>query len=187
MKQRSRAKASKSSAGHSNRNHRSRRRNQIEVNVKPVAMQTGDSGEAMIPAVIKSSPDSTDAVISVEVKRGNSTRRRAAVIPIAVRKRGRRVEQRPQKEQDVSARNQNRWSDPITDSVVSISQMVEGAVHLVHDFGFAAVNMAELLTKAIFARVTVVASAAEQGQLDEIDLGTVIRDPRRAEVELRAA
>ncbi len=187
MRQKSKAKTSKNSAVRATRNHRPRRRNQAEVSVKPVALQAGDSAEAMIPAVVKSTPDSTEAVIAVEVKRGNVTRKRAATIPIAVRKRGPRVEQRSEQQQDSSTRDKIRWSDPITDSVVSISQMVEGGVHLAHDFGYAAINMAALMSNAVFARATVVASAAEQGQLNEIDLGTVIRDPRRAEIELRAA
>ncbi len=186
MKQRSKPKASKDSAARATRNHR-RRRNPIQVNVRPVALQAGDSGEAVIPAVVKSTSDSTDAIISVEVKRGKSTRRRAAVIPIAVKKRASRLENQRREQEQRSARDENRWSDPITDSFISATNVAQGLVHLAHEFGVAVINAAELLSRAIFSRAMVVASAAEQGKLDEVDMSTVLRNPRRAEIELRAA
>ncbi len=183
MKQKPKAKASKSRA---TRNHR-RRRNPVEVNVRPVALQASDSPDAVIPAVVKSDSDSPQAIISVEVNRGKSRRKRAAVIPISIKKGPARSDDRQRQREQSSARDDNRWSDPITDSVVSITNFAQGLVHLAHDFGFAVVNTAELLSQAIFSRATVVASAAERGQLDELDLGTVVRNPRRAEIQLRAA
>ncbi len=186
MKQRPKAKASKNSAARTTRNRR-RRRNPIQVNVRPVALQAGDSGEAIIPAVVKSTPDSTDAIISVEVKRGRLTRRRAAVIPIAVKKRASASEDQCREKEENSAHDKNRWSDPITDSVISITNVAQGLVRLAHDVGFVAVSSAELWSRAIFSRATVVASAAEQGKLGKVDMDTVVRNPRLAEIRLHAA
>lgn len=175
-------KATKAAKKRTTQIHR-RRRNPVQSNITPVVVQTGDSPEAMIPATVKQTADSAEAVISVEVKRGNRTRRRAAVIPVAVRKRVSRDSETENKRREKPA--DARWSDPVTDSVIFATEIAENLIHLAHDFGSTVLGTAEEASRALFSRTHVVAEAVDQGRV--VDIGTVIRNPRRAEAELRAA
>jgi len=103
-------------------------------------------------------------VISVEVKRpGRSTRRRAAVIPIRVRsqsKSDQHTEARAEQKYEGSARRREerrRWSDPVTDLVVTATFVGEGVMTIAHQAGLAAVDMVENVYRMLFDPQTVIA------------------------------
>lgn len=162
---------------------RKQRRKPEPVNVAPVVVQTGNSpDEAFIPATVRTTPDSAEAVISVEVKRGNKTRKRAAVVPIALKKR---IPSQPQPPQQ--HKKDIRWSDPVTDTVVGATRVLDRMVNLANQFGHTALDTFEGVSRAFFARAMVVKKAAERDQLTDLNVVTLMESPRRAERELRAA
>lgn len=157
-------------------------------------MPTGDPNQALIPAVVRETPTSTEALIEVEVKHGNKVRRRAAVIPISVRQltarqQQERSEQRRSEERDKEWTRQHpvRWSDPLTDTIIFGTRVAETVVHFAHNFGVTAIGTAEGISNALFSRARVLATAAERRELHALDFETVIKNPRRAQIEVRAA
>ncbi len=185
MKARSKTQVSKKKT-RTTRNRRPRRR-QPELNVAPVAVRSGESS-VVIPATIKDHGDSNRAVISVEVKRGNSVRKRAALIPVAVKKRPRIVDEREIR------RRQHEWAtqpfDPITDSVLYGTRVAESLVGLLHTVGAAAIDTAEGLSRAVFARLTARETAvtpAISRTLDAIEFPAFTSSSRTSQLESRAA
>jgi hypothetical protein len=130
--------------------------------VAPVAEREGDSPNIMIPATLEEHSNSTDAVITVEVKRpGKPLRKRAAVIPIAVRHRtrvNRQSEPKPEIRQRESHRPEgsapeNRWSDPLTDSLVTATQILEAAIILANHMGATMIDLASNLARIVLSGV----------------------------------
>ncbi len=159
-------------ASHTTRNRAPRRRQALE-SVAPVAVQRGDSAAVVIPATVNGDSDSPKAVIAVEVKRGNKVRKRAAVIPVAVRKRPKAVERAQTGKHGRS--DETRWSDPITDSVLYGTRVAESFIGFAHQIGTTAIDTVEGLSRALFARLTERATAI-----------TSVADKTAAEIEFAA-
>lgn len=156
----SRKKTTKS-AGNANR--RGKRRAPISFsNVKPVAIASADSSEAVIPVAIKTAGDSPDAeaVIPVEVQTSRGkTRKRAAVVPVTVKRRRARTA-RESAEKVVAIRQTElreerapKQRDIVTRSVVALTDAEETAVNLAGHFGITVMHVVPRLMRSALGTV----------------------------------
>lgn len=142
----------KRSTSHNNGRNRARRHSVASpTSVKPVAhMVDGNPSEATIPVAIRTTGDMPDAeaLIPVEVQRAGKSVKRAAVIPVTVRRAsksrkpttaGSRPTQRngrnpgEARARTMDPRLQQR--DVITNTVVALANVEEGAVNLAGQLG----------------------------------------------------
>ncbi len=151
---------------HGKQTNRARTRARRTVSIRPVAVETSARGtEAAIPVSVRGEGSSAEALIPVEASTSGKTRRRAALVPIAVQRRSahtrnsahtRRRRARTRREQAGRRRFEAAFTKPwrtfAGDAVSSILDLEQAALELGVDYGQTAVAVLQSMLWPILGR-----------------------------------